>query len=142
MLASVFPKTAGCLWLKEGIYCEIPQDLLSPLVLHNNDWNGKRNKKKEKRKSTSIVEGLFEQLWMNVTSSEKKCFTGMGQFNTEQQLTAVTGSKVAASKGRGITARLETASILLLIIERLSSKHIQDTFSFSFIGSVQACSIW
>lgn len=62
----------------------------------------------------------------------------MGQFNTEQQLTAVTGSKVAASKGRGITGRLETASILLLNIACLSLKHIQGTFSSSFIGSVQA----
>lgn len=44
-----------------------------------------------------IVQGLFEQLWMNVTSSEK-CFSGMGQFLSEQQLTAVTASKVAASK--------------------------------------------
>lgn len=49
----------------------------------------------------------------------------MGQCNTEQQLTAVTGSKVAASKGGGITGRLETASILLLIIACLSLKHIK-----------------
>lgn len=61
----------------------------------------------------------------------------MGQFSTEQQLTAVTSSKV---EGRVITGRLETASVILLIRARLSLKHIQGTFAFSFIGSVQACS--
>lgn len=93
-----------------------------------------------KEKSTWIVEGLFEQFWMNVMSSEKKCFTAMGQFNTEQRLTAVTSSKIAASEGTVITGRLETPSIIPLLIARLSLKRIQGTFAFTSKGSVQTCS--
>lgn len=66
----------------------------------------------------------------------------MGQSNIEQQLTAVTSSTIAASEGTVITGRLETPSIIpLLITARLSLKHIQGTFAFIFKGSVQTCSI-
>lgn len=78
---------------------------------------------------------------MNVMSSQKKCFTGMGQSNIEQQLTAVTSSTIAASQGTVITGRLETPSIIPLLTARLSLKHIQGTFAFIFKGSVQTCSI-
>lgn len=65
----------------------------------------------------------------------------MGQSNIEQQLTAVTSSKIAASEGTVIIGRLETPSRIALLIAHLSLKHIQGTSAFIFMGSVQTCPI-